>query len=146
MKPTGLIVFILLLAALRLSAQNVYEIRFTAGSVQHYGLLVGGKDASEWQIRIRFFDSEQKCQRLIEQKMQAKKTNLGTLLHGYSVWDVQKKQQATDYAADNFYLTYDQNGNVYSKNIDAQGTTVSVQMTPLGVDQKKVKMQEFGWP
>ncbi|MBK7938187.1 MAG: hypothetical protein IPJ82_14355 [Lewinellaceae bacterium] len=146
MEPTRLILLLLLFSACRLSAQNAYEVRFTAGSVQHVGLLVGGKNASEWQIRIRYFDSQQKCQRLIEQKMRAEKTNLGTRLHGYSVWDVQKKQQAADYAADNFYLTYDQHGNVYSKNIDAQGTTVSVQMTALREDQKKVKMQEFGWP
>ena len=146
MKHARLVFYLILFSTFGLSAQNAYEIRFTAGSVQHEGLLVCGKNTSEWQIRVRFFDSRQKCQRLIEQKMRAEKTNLGTLLHGYSVWDVQKKQQAADYAADNFYLTYDQHGNVYSKNIDAQGTTVSVQMTALREDQKKVKMQEFGWP
>ncbi len=146
MKPTRFVFTILFFSTLRLFAQNAYEVRFTAGSVQHHGLLVCGQNASEWQIRIRFFDSDRRCQRLIEQKMHAEKTNLGTRLHGYSVWDVQKKQQAADYAADNFYLTYDQKGNVYSKNIDAQGTTVSVQMTLLGEEQKKRKMQEFGWP
>ncbi len=146
MKPARFFFLILLFPALRLFAQNAYEIQFTVGSVQHQGLLVSGKNDSEWQIRIRFFDNDQHCQRIIEQKMRAEKTNLGTRLHGYDVWDVQKKQSAADYAADNFYLSYDQKGHVYSRNIDAQGTAVSVRMTPLGDEQKKTKMKEFGWP
>ena len=146
MKPTHFLLFFLLFSALRTAAQQAYEIRFTAGSVQHHGLLVCGKTTSEWQLRIRFFDGGQNRQRLIEQKMHAEKTNLGTRLHGYSVWDVEKKNEATDYAADNFYLTYDQKGKVYSKNIDDRGTTVSVQITPLEEGLKHAKMQEFGWP
>lgn len=132
----------LLLASLGLFAQSTYEISFTVGAVQHRGLLMTGKTATEWQLRIKYFDGSQ---RLIEQKMRAEKTNLGTLLRGYSVWDVAKKRQAADYAADNFYLSYDKQGNVYSKNVDAQGTAVSVQINSVPDAQKQAKMKEFGW-
>lgn len=145
MKHLILIPLALLISAARLAAQNTYEIKFTAGAVQHHGLLVKGRTASEWQLRVKYYDSGQKCQRLVEQKMRTEKTNLGELLRGLSAWDVTKKRQAADYAPDNFYLSYDQKGNVYSKNVDAQGATVSVQMTPVADAQKKAKMQEFGW-
>lgn len=146
MKRLLILCTFLLLAASSLFAQNAtYEISFTVGAVRHQGLLMVGKTTSEWQLRVKYFDSGLKSQRLIEQKMRAEKTNLGTLLRGYSVWDVAKKQQAADYAADNFYLSYDKNGNVYSKNVDARGTAVSVQIAPVPADQKQVKLKEFGW-
>ncbi len=145
MKHLFLFCTFLLLAVSSLFAQNTYEIKFSVGAVQHHGLLITGKTAAEWQLRIKYFDNALKSQRLIEQKMRAEKTNLGTLLRGYSVWDVAKKRQAADYAADNFYLTYDKKGNVYSKNVDAQGTAVTVQINPVSDAQKQTKLKEFGW-
>ncbi|MCB0544771.1 MAG: hypothetical protein KDC70_14690 [Saprospiraceae bacterium] len=145
MKQTRFLFVLLLCISSKLGAQQAYEIHFTAGAVQHHGLLISGQ-GSQWQLRVRYYDRQQGCQRLIEQKMSAEKTGLGTRLRGYAVWDVLKKHRAADYAADNLYLSYDQNGKVYSKNIDAQGTAVTVKMVALDNRQQQTKKREFGWP
>lgn len=128
-----------------LSAQQVYEIWFTSGSVRHHGLVVAGDSVTAWQMRVKYFDTGCKCQRLIEQQLRAETTNLGTLLYGQSVRDVPNNRPTRDYAADRLYVYRDKQGNLYSRNLDEQGASSEVLWKLLSALEQAPKLKEFGW-
>ena len=128
-----------------LSAQTVYEIWFTAGTVKHHALIRSGETGDTWQMRVKYFDTSRQCARLIEQQLRAEETNLGTRLSGHTVRDVLNNRLTRDYAADRFYLYHDQQGHTYSRGTDAQGISSGVVLQPLAPAQAAGKLKEFGW-
>ncbi|MEO6039029.1 MAG: hypothetical protein ABIQ93_11490 [Saprospiraceae bacterium] len=139
-------VFFLLssLGCFRLCAQTAYELRFSADKVEYQGLLLNSPSAG-WALRIRYFDQNKGCERLIEQKIRVTKNHLGLRLAGYSVWDVRLRCCPVDYAADQFYLYEDQSGHLYSTNLDEYGTTSTLRIEPVAAGQQAAKLHEFSW-
>ena len=128
-----------------LSAQNVYEIWFTAGSVKHHGLILAGAAASNWQMRVSYYDATRNCTRLIEQQLQAEETSLGIRLYGHAVRDVLNDRLTQDYAADRLYVYRDPQGNMYLRNLDDQGISSGVVIRALSSAEEIARKREFGW-
>ncbi len=133
------------LHATTLSAQTVYEIWFSAGSVRHHGLILADPANTAWQMRVKYHDTARNCNRLIEQQLRAEATSLGIRLYGHSVWDVANQRQTLDYAADRLYVYRDPQGNLYTRNLDEQGISSGVVMKAVEPSQSREKLKEFGW-
>ncbi|MCK6690724.1 MAG: hypothetical protein L6Q97_01325 [Thermoanaerobaculia bacterium] len=145
MKSLILLSMIYWIQTVALSAQSAYEIWFAAGSVTHHGLIRAGENGKVWQMRVKYTDAGCRCERLIEQQMQAEKTNLGVRLSGHSVRDVISNRLTRDYAADRLYLYYDREGNVWSQYLDEQGISGKAVLKPLDAAGQAEKMRAFGW-
>lgn len=145
MKHFTLFVLAVCLHTFSLSAQTVYEIWFTTGSIRHHGLILAGPSNSAWQMRVKYHDTAHNCSRLIEQKLRAEETSLGIRLYGHSVWDVVNQRQTLDYAADRLYVYRDPQGNMYTRNLDEQGISSGVVMKAVEPAQSREKLKEFGW-
>lgn len=145
MKSLVALPFLLLSLSATLRGQVAFEVWFTAGSVKHHGLIRAGENGEVWQMRIKYTDAGCRCERLIEQQMQAEKTNLGVRLSGHSVRDVISNRLTRDYAADRLYLYYDREGNVWTQNLDQQGISGKAVLKPLDAAGLAEKMRAFGW-
>lgn len=145
MKSLVALPFLLLFLSATLRGQVAFELWFTAGSVKHHGLIRAGENGEVWQMRIKYTDAGCRCERLIEQQMQAEKTNLGVRLSGHSVRDVISNRLTRDYAADRLYLYYDREGNVWTQNLDQQGISGKAVLKPLDAAGLAEKMRAFGW-
>lgn len=145
MKSLVALPFLLLFLSATLRGQVAFEVWFTAGSVKHHGLIRAGENGEVWQMRIKYTDAGCRCERLIEQQMQAEKTNLGVRLSGHSVRDVISNRLTRDYAADRLYLYYDREGNVWTQNLDQQGISGKAVLKPLDAAGLAEKMRAFGW-
>lgn len=145
MKSLVALPFLLLSLSATLRGQVAFEVWFTAGSVKHHGLIRAGENGEVWQMRIKYTDAGCRCERLIEQQMQAEKTNLGLRLSGHSVRDVISNRLTRDYAADRLYLYYDREGNVWTQNLDQQGISGKAVLKPLDAAGLAEKMRAFGW-
>lgn len=142
--------FLPLLAALfllsaRSDAQQSFEIWFDAGSVRYHGLLLASPSNPNWWLRVKYYDSECPCTRLIEQKMSVEKTMMGFRLNGSDVRDVKKNKYVSDYSADNFYIYNTADGNFQIKNIDDQGVVANARIFLVDGASILQKLKEFNW-
>lgn len=138
--------FLAIIVSLAISAtalaQDVYEIRFTAGVTQHRGALALFDDGTGL-IRIRYYNNGTQ---MVEQKIQVQNTANGLRLACYSPVYPGTTRRHPSYIADNFYLTRDEYGKTRLVNIDDRGNTSNVVIRKLeGVALTNRFLSDFNW-
>lgn len=123
-------------------AQDVYEIRFTAGVTQHRGALVLFDDGTGL-VRIRYYNNGTK---MVEQKIRIQNTRNGLRLACYNPVYPGTTRRHPSYVADNFYLTQNEYGKTQLVNIDDQGVTANVVIRKLeGTTLTNRFLTDFNW-
>lgn len=103
-------------------AQDIFEVKFTAGITQ-YRCALAIFDDGTGKMRVRYYDNGTK---LIEQSMRIEITQYGIRLTGYNPVYAGTTTRHPTYNADNFYISVDEYGNYTMVNIDDGGVTAKV--------------------
>jgi hypothetical protein len=123
--------------------EEVYELWFSIGQVQHHALLL--RSGSAWEMRVQFQDPSCNCQQVIEEKFAVENCKNGLKLRGHSVKNLKQSTGMTQYAADNLYLYFRPNGAVYASNIDNAGEVASLSIQSVKTTEKRKMLQDFQW-
>lgn len=134
------------LSCFLLKAQSAFEVWYYVEGIQNHGLILANNNSSTWLYRVKYFDSDCNCTKLIEQNLHVSyDESVGYWLKGSTPWDIKARRYATNYYADNFFMLYDERGNVTMKNYDNQGVYVNVTVGNVTNYSLSRKKQEFGW-
>lgn len=112
--------FLITLISFSVRAQQVFEIKFTAGVTQYRCALVIFDNGSG-KMRVRFYgDGKTK---MVEQAMRIEDTQYGLRLTGYNPVYPGTSTRYPSYNADNFYISMDEYGNYSVTNVDDAGVS-----------------------
>ncbi len=125
-----------------IQAQDIYEVKFTAGITQYRCALVLYEDGTG-KMRCRYFTEG--ATRMVEQKIEIENTLDGMRFRGS---DPVYPGTSTpyDYSPDIFYLSVDEYGNSSLINRDAQGIEANAYIRQIeGSYAIKIFLDEFNW-
>ena len=124
-------------------AQDVYEIRFTAGYTQHRAALLLYSDGSG-TMRVRYYSNGRT--QMVEQYIAFEKTTAGYRLTGYNPVYPGTSVRYPGYIADNFFISQDENGRPSCINIDDDGDSYvcSIRLVT-GYYAKNEFLSDFSW-
>lgn len=125
-----------------LQAQDVFEVKFTAGVTQYRCALAIFDDGSG-VMRVRYYNNGTK---LVEQSMRIENTQYGIRLTGYRPVYPGTKTRYPNYSADNFYLSVDEYGNYNIVNVDDAGVTAQAFIRKIeGTYSINKFLSDFNW-
>jgi hypothetical protein len=144
MKPVKILLFLFFFLPIIIKAQSVFEIKFKAGITQYRGALVLYDDGTG-AFRVKYFSDGQT--RMVEQQMKVENTTEGMRLAGYNPVYPGTKYTYSNYNADNFYLTQDENGVYTCENIDDAGSQSKCNIRLISGDNtdKNRFLKDFDW-
>ncbi|GAA3614845.1 hypothetical protein Q4Q39_02440 [Flavivirga amylovorans] len=111
--------FFTIIFSIGVHAQDVFEIKFTAGYTQYRGALVIYNSGSG-KMRVRYYSNGKT--KMVEQTMKIENTQYGMRLTGYNPVYPNTSIKHPSYNADNFYISVNENGKYSITNIDDGGT------------------------
>lgn len=126
-------------------AQSYFELTFTVGLTQYKAMLVMYEGSTKWPMRVRYYSTDCRCTRLIEKDMRVEDTASGIRIAGYWVRNAYTQARVYDYNADNFYLYYDDYGNLKLYNYDDGGVLISVSVSEVPSWESNKRLAPYNW-
>jgi len=130
---------------IQLQAQNAFELRWTASSIQYHAFLVMDQQGQRGVMRVAFFNPSIGKQDMVEQTMVLENTAYGLRLTGYRPVIPGTRITKRGYITDKFYTSIDTYGNWHIVNADGyQISSASIRRVASGRDYNRLVYQ-FNW-
>lgn len=127
--------------SITINAQEIFEIKFTAGLTQHRCALIIFESGNAI-MRVRYFSNGKT--EMVEQTMKIEDTKYGIRITGYDPVYSGTSIEHPSYNADNFYLSMDEYGEYELLNVDDGGMSAQAYVRKIEFS-KDAFLSDFNW-
>jgi hypothetical protein len=145
MKKVFICIVIIICCIAKSYTQDVYDIKFKAGTVQYSGALVLYSDGTG-KMRFKYYNSSTSSNVMVEQTVATVATTTGLTISGSNPVYPGTTTKYPSYNADNFYVTKDTYGGLKITNTDDGGVTASATIKLInGYIDQAIFLKDFNW-